>query len=164
MFRLCMRVQTFLEVIIFMLSFEASITLVQLIPTKMTTMKVVAVRTAQVAHPTGDPNFSVMQGFPDPFSAQESDPFLMCDVFGPTPSKGVETNPDKFQVGWHPHRGMDILTYLTEGIGRHADSLGNRETFASPGMQWISVVSVSPYTSVPVPIVNSRLCNTGEWY
>lgn len=105
-------------------------------------MPVIAVRKAQVAHPTGDPNFSVMQGFPKPFSAEESDPFLMCDVFGPTPSKGIETNPDKFPIGWHPHRGMDILTYLTEGIGRHADSLGNRGTFSSPGMQWISVVSL----------------------
>lgn len=66
----------------------------------------------------------------------------MCDVFGPTPSKGIQTDPDKFDVAWHPHRGMDILTYITEGTGRHADSLGNRETFSSPGMQWISVVSL----------------------
>lgn len=105
-----------------------------------TPMRVLAVRKAQVAHPTGDPKFSVMQPFPASFSAEESDPFLMCDSFGPTLSTGVETDPDKFPVGWHPHRGMDILTYLIEGVGRHADSLGNRGTFASPGMQWISVV------------------------
>ena len=37
--------------------------------------------------------------------------------------------------------GMDIMTYMKEGIGRHADSLGNREEFASPGFQWISVGS-----------------------
>jgi redox-sensitive bicupin YhaK (pirin superfamily) len=36
-------------------------------------------------------------------------------------------------VGWHPHRGMDIMTYLVEGVGRHADSLGNRGEFVSPG-------------------------------
>ncbi|RYY70887.1 hypothetical protein EON63_22155 [archaeon] len=35
------------------------------------------------------------------------------------------------------YRGMDILTYLQEGVGRHADSLGNREEYATPGMQWI---------------------------
>lgn len=28
---------------------------------------------------------------------------------------GVETDPDKFPIGWHPHRGMDILTYMVEG-------------------------------------------------
>ena len=103
-------------------------------------MKVLAVRGAEVAHPTGDPNFAVMQSFPSVFSAKEADPFLMCDAFGPVKSPGIETNPDKFQVQWHPHRGMDILTYITEGVGRHADSLGNRGEFASPGMQWISVV------------------------
>ena len=36
---------------------------------------------------------------------------------------------------------MDILTYLVRGVGRHADSLGNRETYATPGAQWISVGS-----------------------
>lgn len=105
-------------------------------------MKVVAVRKAQVTHPTGDPNFSVMQAFPAGFTAKESDPFLMCDAFGPTVSDGVIADPDKFHVQWHPHRGMDILTYLVEGVGRHADSLGNRGEYASPGMQWISVVSL----------------------
>ena len=34
---------------------------------------------------------------------------------------------DRFPVGWHPHLGMDIMTYIREGRGRHADSLGNRE-------------------------------------
>ncbi len=105
-------------------------------------MKVVAVRKSQVTHPTGDPNFSVMQAFPAGFTAQESDPFLMCDAFGPTVSTGIVEDPDKFPVQWHPHRGMDILTYLVEGVGRHADSLGNRGEYASPGMQWISVVSL----------------------
>ena len=81
-----------------------------------------------------------MQPFPSAFSAEETDPFLMCDFYGPTRSKGKETDPDSFPMAWHPHRGMDILSYLIEGVGRHGDSLGNREEFASPGMQWISVV------------------------
>lgn len=55
--------------------------------------------------------------------------------------KGKQKNPDDFDVPWHPHRGMDILTYLVQGTGRHADSLGNRGEYASPGMQWISVGS-----------------------
>jgi len=48
---------------------------------------------------------------------------------------------DEYPVGWHPHAGMDIMTYLVEGVGRHADSLGNRGTFAAPGMQWMSAGS-----------------------
>ena len=49
----------------------------------------------------------------------------------------TSADEDEFPVGWHPHRGMDILTYIVQGQGRHADSLGNRCTFESPGMQWI---------------------------
>ena len=104
-------------------------------------MPVLAVRAAEVAYPTGNPKFSVMQCFPAAFTPEESDPFLMCDMFGPTTSEGVVTDEDSFPVDWHPHRGMDILTYMVQGKGRHADSLGNRETFDSPGMQWISVGS-----------------------
>eukprot|EP00597_Dinobryon_sp_UTEXLB2267_P003453 CAMPEP_0170068444 /NCGR_PEP_ID=MMETSP0019_2-20121128/7420_1 /TAXON_ID=98059 /ORGANISM="Dinobryon sp., Strain UTEXLB2267" /LENGTH=320 /DNA_ID=CAMNT_0010276097 /DNA_START=48 /DNA_END=1010 /DNA_ORIENTATION=- len=104
-------------------------------------MKVKSIKMSKKTHPTGDPKFAVMQAFPAGISAEEADPFLMCDHFGPTLSTGRETDPDKFPVGWHPHRGMDILTYMVEGGGRHADSLGNRGEFPSPGMQWISVGS-----------------------
>lgn len=100
-----------------------------------------AVRMAKVTYPTGNPKFSVMQAFPASITAEEADPFLMMDHFGPTLSDGKISDPDSFQVDWHPHRGMDILTYITEGLGRHADSLGNRGEYASPGMQWISVGS-----------------------
>jgi len=64
----------------------------------------------------------------------------MLDHFGPKASAGL-LGPDSFTVPWHPHRGQDILTYLIQGVGRHADSLGNRETYATPGAQWISVGS-----------------------
>jgi hypothetical protein len=64
----------------------------------------------------------------------------MCDEFGPEVSSGLLPK-GTFPVGWHPHMGMDIMTYLREGTGRHADSLGNVGDFASPGFQWISVGS-----------------------
>lgn len=104
-------------------------------------MRSLGVRKAKVTHPTGDPKFSVMQPFPAAFAPEESDPFLMLDQFGPTVSTGIEQDPDSFPVAWHPHRGMDLLTYLTQGVGRHADSMGNRESFPAPGMQWISAGS-----------------------
>ena len=101
-------------------------------------LKVVAVRKTKKALPTGDPKFSVNQAFPAAFDEFESDPFLMCDHWGPVRSKGKAKDPDEFPVNWHPHRGIDLLTYKVQGKGRHADSLGNREEFDSPGMQWIS--------------------------
>lgn len=81
------------------------------------------VRNAEVTYPSGDPSFSVMQAFPSGFTAQESDPFLMCDDFGPKLSTGAITSDDEFPLGWHPHRGQDILTYITRGTGRHGDSM-----------------------------------------
>jgi hypothetical protein len=108
---------------------------------KAAPMRVIGVRAASISYPTGNKNFSVMQAFPAAVDSEESDPFLMMDHFGPTPSSGAESDPDKFPVQWHPHRGMDIATYMVSGVGRHADSLGNREVFASPGMQFCSVGS-----------------------
>jgi len=107
----------------------------------MNNLRAVVVKRCKKAFPTGDPNFAVMQAFPGAFGAEESDPFLMCDHFGPIESQGREEDPDNFPIDWHPHRGMDILTYMIDGVGRHADSMGNREEFSSPGMQWISVGS-----------------------
>lgn len=106
-------------------------------------MEVIAVRPARTAMPTGDPSFVVKQCMHGAFAEAESDPFLMCDEFGPTVSTGAygDDSDEGFDVAWHPHHGMDILSYIVEGKGRHADSLGNRETFSSPGFQWLSVGS-----------------------
>ena len=68
---------------------------------------------------------------------------LVC-VHGPSSAMASRAfGEDEFPVAWHPHRGMDILTYIVQGQGRHADSLGNRSTFDSPGMQWIRCVARS---------------------
>jgi len=101
------------------------------------------VKDSKAANPTGDPNFTVQQCMPGAVPESECDPFMMCDEFGPTLSKGAYGNDtdEGFDVPWHPHHGMDILSYIIEGKGRHADSMGNRETFDSPGFQWISVGS-----------------------
>jgi redox-sensitive bicupin YhaK (pirin superfamily) len=72
---------------------------------------------------------------------QAEDPFLMCDYFDVVESTGKASHEDEFPVNWHPHRGFDIASYLRSGTGRHADSLGNRETYETPGMQWMSTGS-----------------------
>lgn len=103
-------------------------------------LSVLSIRSAKVTHPTGDPKFAVLQSFPAVFTAEEVSPFLMLDHFGPMVSKGLK-GEDEFAVPWHPHRGQDLLSYMISGNGRHADSMGNRETFSSPGVQWISAGS-----------------------
>jgi hypothetical protein len=111
------------------------------IPTMITSlMKIKTISRHGVTHPFGD-HRAVQQAFPAGIITKDSDPFLMCDYFNGVEQDGPVQHPDDFPVGWHPHRGFDIATYLRAGVGRHGDSLGNRETFTTPGMQWISVGS-----------------------
>jgi redox-sensitive bicupin YhaK (pirin superfamily) len=106
-------------------------------------MPVRYIRATKTAHPTGNPDFAVEQSMPGVVPEEECDPFLMCDEFGPMRSSGAYGNDTDagFDVPWHPHHGMEILSYIVEGVGRHADSMGNRETYQSPGFQWMSVGS-----------------------
>lgn len=95
-----------------------------------------------ITRPFGD-HRTVKQAFPSAIPAKEADPFLMCDYFNMKNDADakVELGDDEFPVDWHPHRGFDIASYIKAGVGRHADSLGNRETFSTPGMQWMSTGS-----------------------
>ena len=72
----------------------------------MALMPVRYIKDAQTAYPTGDPNFAVKQSFPSVVGERESDPFLMCDEFGPTVSRRAYGNDTDagFDVPWHPRR------------------------------------------------------------
>ena len=108
-------------------------------PTTML-MNIKKISKSGLTHPFGD-HRTVTQAFPAGIPTKESDPFLMCDYFDMTDPKGKPDHEDEFPVDWHPHRGFDIASYLRSGIGRHGDSLGNREIFTTPGMQWMSTGS-----------------------
>ncbi|HEX4121976.1 MAG TPA: pirin family protein [Verrucomicrobiae bacterium] len=63
----------------------------------------------------------------------EFDPFLLLDDFR-------NDIPDDYKAGfpWHPHRGIETITYVLAGTVEHGDSLGNRG-FISPGdVQWMT--------------------------
>eukprot|EP01006_Ploeotia_vitrea_P029715 TRINITY_DN6219_c0_g1_i1.p1 TRINITY_DN6219_c0_g1~~TRINITY_DN6219_c0_g1_i1.p1 ORF type:complete len:339 (+),score=-15.41 TRINITY_DN6219_c0_g1_i1:67-1083(+) len=131
----------YFSIFIFIILFFVSINCIKNSNMTSNIMRTIRIAKGKTTYPTGNKNFAVIQSFPAAITAEESDPFLMCDHFGPTVSTGKAKHPDEYPIGWHPHRGMDILTYLIEGVGRHADSMGNRGEYASPGMQWIRVGS-----------------------
>ena len=68
--------------------------------------------------------------FGDP---SEFDPFLMMDDF-----RG--DNPSDYSAGfpWHPHRGIETITYALAGEVEHADSLGNRGVLGPGSVQWMT--------------------------
>jgi len=69
-------------------------------------------------------------GFTDP---SELDPFLLFDDFR-------NDNPKSFEKGfpWHPHRGIETITYVLEGNVDHADSLGNYGSLGAGDIQWMT--------------------------
>ncbi|MEJ8561412.1 pirin family protein [Yoonia sp. GPGPB17] len=69
-------------------------------------------------------------GFGDP---AESDPFLLLDDFR-------NDDPAHFERGfpWHPHRGIETITYVLEGEVEHGDSLGNHGVLGAGSVQWMT--------------------------
>ncbi len=63
------------------------------------------------------------------------DPFLLFHHYGPYP---INKDSNPFDLGAHPHRGFEPITFLIEGEQKHRDSLGNVQTIKSGGVQWIT--------------------------
>ena len=61
------------------------------------------------------------------------DPFLLFDDFR-------NDNPDAYRAGfpWHPHRGIETITYVLAGSVDHNDSLGNQGTLNAGDIQWMT--------------------------
>jgi quercetin 2,3-dioxygenase len=74
------------------------------------------------------------------------DPFLLLDFFG-------SDNPDDYKEGfpWHPHRGIETITYMVEGEVEHADSIGNKGVISSGGVQWMTAGSGIIHQEMPRP-------------
>ena len=69
-------------------------------------------------------------GFGD---TKEFDPFLLLDDFR-------NDRPDDYRAGfpWHPHRGIETITYVLAGNVEHRDSLGNRGDLGAGDVQWMT--------------------------
>ena len=66
-------------------------------------------------------------------NTSEFDPFLLLDDFR-------NDIPDDYLAGfpWHPHRGIETITYVLAGTVEHGDSLGNRGTITAGDIQWMT--------------------------
>jgi redox-sensitive bicupin YhaK (pirin superfamily) len=75
---------------------------------------------------------------------EEYDPFLLLDDFrSDTPSEYTAGFP------WHPHRGMETITYVLRGTVEHKDSLGNSGVIAAGDLQWMSAGSGIIHQEMP---------------
>lgn len=72
------------------------------------------------------------------------DPFLLLDDFR-------NENPDDYLAGfpWHPHRGIETITYVLAGTVSHGDSLGNRGTLGAGDVQWMTAGSGILHQEMP---------------
>ncbi len=72
------------------------------------------------------------------------DPFLLLDDFG-------SSDPRDYILGfpWHPHRGIETVTYVLTGSVKHEDSLGNKGTIASGDIQWMTAGSGIIHQEMP---------------
>ena len=74
----------------------------------------------------------------------EFDPFLLFDDFR-------NENPSDFMAGfpWHPHRGIETITYVLAGSVHHADSLGNQGSLGAGDVQWMTAGSGILHQEMP---------------
>ncbi len=65
--------------------------------------------------------------------APQLDPFLLLDDFR-------SDNPDDYIAGfpWHPHRGIETVTYMLDGRVEHGDSMGNKGVIGPGDIQWMT--------------------------
>ncbi|HET6201921.1 MAG TPA: pirin family protein [Planctomycetota bacterium] len=72
------------------------------------------------------------------------DPFLLLDAFR-------SKDPEDYRAGfpWHPHRGMETITYVLGGEVEHGDSMGNRGVIAPGDVQWMTAGSGIIHQEMP---------------
>jgi redox-sensitive bicupin YhaK (pirin superfamily) len=86
------------------------------------------------------------------------DPFLMLDDFrGDRPADYERGFP------WHPHRGIETITYMIEGDCDHGDSMGNRGTICAGDVQWMTAGSGVIHQEMPRGADNGRMGGFQLW-
>jgi redox-sensitive bicupin YhaK (pirin superfamily) len=86
------------------------------------------------------------------------DPFLLLDDFR-------SNAPAEYQRGfpWHPHRGMETITYVLAGDVEHGDSLGNRGVIGAGDVQWMTAGSGIVHQEMPKGDRQGRMWGFQLW-
>lgn len=86
------------------------------------------------------------------------DPFLLLDDFR-------SDNPADYLEGfpWHPHRGIETITYMLQGQVEHADSMGNRGTISSGDVQWMTAGSGIIHQEMPLAGTDGKMYGFQLW-
>jgi quercetin 2,3-dioxygenase len=94
-------------------------------------------------------------GFGD---TSDFDPFLMMDDFR-------NERPSDYSAGfpWHPHRGIETITYVLAGAVEHGDSLGNRGTLRAGDVQWMTAGSGIMHQEMPSGDPQGRMHGFQLW-
>jgi len=94
-------------------------------------------------------------GFGD---SSEFDPFLLLDDFR-------SENPDDYLAGfpWHPHRGIETITYVLSGSVQHRDSLGNQGALGDGDVQWMTSGSGILHQEMPKGDSQGRMHGFQLW-
>jgi redox-sensitive bicupin YhaK (pirin superfamily) len=94
-------------------------------------------------------------GFGD---TKEFDPFLLLDDFR-------NDNPEEYLAGfpWHPHRGIETITYVLAGEVDHGDSLGNKGTLGAGDVQWMTAGSGIMHQEMPRGDAKGRMHGFQLW-
>src|SRR3974390_1987122 len=88
----------------------------------------------------------------------EFDPFLLFDDFR-------NDRPDDYRAGfpWHPHRGIETITYVLAGSVEHADSLGNKGKLGAGDVQWMTAGSGIMHQEMPEGDAAGRMHGFQLW-
>src|SRR6202521_878954 len=88
----------------------------------------------------------------------EFDPFLLLDDFR-------NDRPADYQAGfpWHPHRGIETITYVLAGSVEHADSLGNKGKMTGGDVQWMTAGSGILHQEMPKGDTRGRMHGFQLW-
>jgi quercetin 2,3-dioxygenase len=88
----------------------------------------------------------------------EFDPFLLLDDFR-------NERPDDYLAGfpWHPHRGIETITYVLAGTVAHGDSLGNRGNLGAGDVQWMTAGSGILHQEMPKGDTHGRMHGFQLW-
>ena len=91
-------------------------------------------------------------------NTEEFDPFLLLDDFR-------NDDPRDYRAGfpWHPHRGIETITYVLSGAVQHGDSLGNRGTLGTGDVQWMTAGSGILHQEMPQGDARGRMHGFQLW-